>query len=678
MYINRLGGKCSHDEWISVDKNGIPIAPGFRELFKFHIHSKKVWYALACYTGIVLDEPSPTQWKKFYNSATAPDVDVHDIPWLARACRELPPIKIYPSGIREYRFSKKKRAPGKDPYGPSVVESPDSVLDEFQLVTEDGDNNMPFIPDKDDCQMYLEAITDMDQRIGKHIVNYKFSDLAGGYGTGMKHRLYAARSPLRFIKPRLDIPQDMGRISCIQEPGCKARWIANPRRVVQIALKPLGDAIFSLLKELPWDCVHQQSKGVIWAQTQIAAGKTVESVDLSDASNHIPLTLQMRVLHMIGVPALYAEYFRKASRGVWIIPKKIREYTGSTLSELTWTKGQPLGLYPSFAVAFLTHGLMLRTAEIACNKSDTFRVLGDDVVISDDDVALEYRKLLGLLQIPISESKSIRSNMVAEFAGMVITKKTCYVPIKWRPITMQNRIKALRTSRVEHLDIDKKVAHYLAHILKCAPLPLGDGCTTLNFQERAKVILPLLVTQEEAPGVEVERYTHDGVFRKTKAYAEVFDQVIKPGNYHVEKIIGQRSQAVPEIPKPRLDITIRGKWLYSALAERLRMMNVVIPESFARGKRVEREEAFPSSIWQAKSDELYNFWQESVKSSHFTCLYNRLVKGQVLLTKMGPERFRGILAEVVDSFSTEEIPVWSPFYVRGGVETTRRLKIRDL
>jgi hypothetical protein len=553
------------------------------------------------------------------------------------------------------------------------VESPQSVLDEFQLVTENGENNMPFIPDKDNVRMYLEAIVDIDERIGRHIMSQD-SCLMAGFPMGMKHRLFGAVSPLRFIKPRLDIPQDMGRISCIQEPGCKARWIANPRRVVQIALKPLGDAIFSLLRELPWDCVHQQSDGVIWAQAQLSAGKTVESVDLSDASNHIPLTLQLRVLDMIGVPSLYVEYFRKASRGTWIIPNKIRKSTKSAINKLIWTKGQPLGLYPSFAVAFLTHGLMLRTAEITCNKSDTFRVLGDDVVISDDDVALEYRRLLGLLQIPISESKSIRSNMVAEFAGMVITKKTCYVPVKWRPITMQNRINALRTSRVKNLDINK-LSHYLAYILKHAPYPVGDGCSSLKVPERAKIVLPLLVTQEEAPGIEVERYTHDGVFRKTDAYAKVFDQKIIPGNYHVEKIIGLRSRIVSEMPEPRSELYVRGKWLYSALANRLRMMNVVIPKDFARGNRVDREELFPASTWRSKSDEIHNFWQKSVKSSYFTCLVQRLVKGQDLIFHMGPERFRGVLQEVIDSFAAEEIPAWSPFHIRGGSVITRPYRI---
>jgi hypothetical protein len=51
-----------------------------------------------------------------------------------------------------------------------------------------------------------------------------------------------------------------GKISCIQEPGFKGRWIANPNRVVQYTLQPLGDWLFGITAELPWDCFRTRAR----------------------------------------------------------------------------------------------------------------------------------------------------------------------------------------------------------------------------------------------------------------------------------------------------------------------------------------------------------------------------------------------------------------------------------
>jgi hypothetical protein len=67
--------------------------------------------------------------------------------------------------------------------------------------------------------------------------------------------------------------------------------------------------------------------------------------------------------------------------------------------------------------------------------SKTFRVLGDDVVINNDEVARRYRAVLNNLGCKVSEGKSFSSRNLAEFAGYTITKTSYGKGYKWRDVS---------------------------------------------------------------------------------------------------------------------------------------------------------------------------------------------------------------------------------------------------
>jgi hypothetical protein len=100
------------------------------------------------------------------------------------------------------------------------------------------------------------------------------------------------------------------------------------------------------------------------------------------------------------------------------LPWDARSYS---VEECYWTKGTPLGLYPSFPAFSLAHGLFLRSIELRYGKKNTFRILGDDVIISDPIVHKRYRDLLVQFGIPVSETKCL-SGTAGEFAGQVFLK----------------------------------------------------------------------------------------------------------------------------------------------------------------------------------------------------------------------------------------------------------------
>jgi hypothetical protein len=216
----------------------------------------------------------------------------------------------------------------------------------------------------------------------------------------------------------------VGRIGLIQEPGYKLRAVANPGRVFQRVLEPFGDTLYRLLKVLPWDCTFDQSKAIPAIQQKLSCGCVVHSIDLSGATDYFPLDVQEHLLRKL-FPRQWVDIFLEISRGTWEMPG---------FGQVSWKRGQPLGLYPSFGAFALTHGCLL-LGLLNKEYDSEFFILGDDVVILDEELAQRYRTLMGMLHCPISESKTILSSTLSEFGGKIITSNDVIPQYKWRTIS---------------------------------------------------------------------------------------------------------------------------------------------------------------------------------------------------------------------------------------------------
>lgn len=66
----------------------------------------------------------------------------------------------------------------------------------------------------------------------------------------------------------------------------------------------------------------------------------------------------------------------------------------------------------------LTHHVIVRCAALnaGIEKFNDYAILGDDIVICNDDVAREYCDLMRILGVSINMSKSIVSDRFCEFA----------------------------------------------------------------------------------------------------------------------------------------------------------------------------------------------------------------------------------------------------------------------
>lgn len=215
-----------------------------------------------------------------------------------------------------------------------------------------------------------------------------------------------------------------GRIGLIQEAGYKLRSVANPGRVFQRVLEPFGKAIYNFIETLPWDCTFEQSKAFPVLQSRLSQGKMVHSIDLSGATDYFPLELQ-RFLLLKMFDKVSVDLFTDISQASWTFPG---------YGEVKWLRGQPLGLYPSFGAFALTHGILLLGLLNRPWNGDFF-ILGDDVVILDDQLAEDYKTLMGFIGCPVSPQKSISSNSLCEFGGKIITSSSVISQLKWRDVS---------------------------------------------------------------------------------------------------------------------------------------------------------------------------------------------------------------------------------------------------
>jgi hypothetical protein len=144
------------------------------------------------------------------------------------------------------------------------------------------------------------------------------------------------------------------------------------------------------------------------------SGNTCWCFDLSSATDRFPLQLQIYLLRLLDL-GKYADALSE------ICSEDFRVSTGFGEESWQYACGQPMGLYGSFPLFSLAH---LCLVEGLCQlgevqTADAYCLVGDDVIILDQYVAEGYREVMNAMGVEISETKTMQSSSVAEFAGFV-------------------------------------------------------------------------------------------------------------------------------------------------------------------------------------------------------------------------------------------------------------------
>jgi hypothetical protein len=440
------------------NKSSIPVTPWVRrsrdknfngyfgQLFKYSIQSffcfKKGLTLLNIYTSYIFEIPRENvEVAKFIKAVTSPGK---------------PTPSKYLSLIEQagYRFRSSSKPKGNSP---------------FELCLTTPNRESRFMAEPYEFFMSTDGISTYNAY--KDLLNESMGSFLKRDSTLILHYLRE-----RTTKP---LPSNcIGEIHCTPNPGLKARFFASPHLWLQHALTPLGNLIYDKVNSLPWDCTFDQLKADHAIQTHLLNESQVHCFDLTSATDRFPFDLQLQALRAIFIDKLTQTHINFYEH-MQSLPY---EFLDSTL---TWARGQALGMYPSFGTFTLTHGLLL----FALNNfthDDKFFVLGDDVIILDDQLAKSYALFLQECDIAFSPHKTIVSTTIAEFAGMLYSKTDKQRIPKWKPLSKQNCLEQIEEWGSGLIDILPKGVKTLVSRVASLPKPYGCGLNPsgLSLDER--------------------------------------------------------------------------------------------------------------------------------------------------------------------------------------------------
>lgn len=230
-----------------------------------------------------------------------------------------------------------------------------------------------------------------------------------------------------------------GRINVIQEGGAKGRVVCSPNAWVQFYCYPYHRYLVRYIRSLEageqWvklshgaSCALDQPRGVYLALKKLNANSFCAGVDLSSATDRFPLDYQVEVTKYLGIPD-FGDALRELKGPYW----------APDGSQWQYGRGQAMGLYGSFPLFHLSHFALLNGLSYRLGlpaDGQQFSVLGDDVLIFNENLLGDYLHTLETWEVPVSWHKSYQGNLV-EFAGFLITKSgnswTAFRPYKHQP-----------------------------------------------------------------------------------------------------------------------------------------------------------------------------------------------------------------------------------------------------
>lgn len=251
----------------------------------------------------------------------------------------------------------------------------------------------------------------------------------------------------------------IGKLSVVYDQAGKARIVAITNYWVQLALKPLHDCLSSLLRGNKNDGTFNQEKPFNDLLERVNKDQILYGFDLSSATDRLPIDIQRDILTQLG---FNGKLWMQTLGFNWIP-------SFGDKTPVKYSVGQPMGAYSSFNMLAITHHVIVQAAAVKSNHVLPFKdycILGDDIVIANDKIALNYQEIISDLGVEMSLQKSIISKDFTEFAKKLRGKKYDFTPIGPGLLlfTIRNKwyISTLIVDIVEKglIDINKVLSHF--------------------------------------------------------------------------------------------------------------------------------------------------------------------------------------------------------------------------
>jgi hypothetical protein len=210
-----------------------------------------------------------------------------------------------------------------------------------------------------------------------------------------------------FIKPEYHIR----KLSIVKDPEAKSRIIAIFDYWSQLWLKQIHSIHFNFLRTLGNDRTFTQDPIILDKPSK----HRYYSFDLSSATDRFPLQLQQEVIRgMFG---------QEVSDRWAMVLTPFPFYVPWEDKTINYNCGQPMGAYSSWSTFTITHHMIMYYIHHKLNlQYKYYMILGDDIVIYHDDVAVMYQHIMKELDVGISIPKSCISSNMYEFAKKNILK----------------------------------------------------------------------------------------------------------------------------------------------------------------------------------------------------------------------------------------------------------------
>jgi len=385
-----------------------------------------------------------------------------------------------------------------------------------------------------------------------------------------------------------------GKLHGIVEPAGKLRVIAMVDIWTQSLFHPLHKTLFEILARLPNDGTFNQEMSVKRSVQKTASSGIAFSVDLSSATDRLPIMLQEDILN-----ALFGNRIGSLWRTILNRPFVQRQALSKDFrdGESVWYgTGQPMGCLSSWAMLALTHHCILQfCARNLTNHSTWFtgyEILGDDLVIFDREVYHEYLRVMGLLDVETNPSKTLvsESSQTFEFAKRTVTKGVDVSGLSWKQFITNTSIKD-RISMVLYLSS----RGLLLSTSQLSKIIGNVHDSKLKDTEVSQGLLISLLNHCASKGIlsyrEAISYTWDPVAREADELKE-FVVPIKMTMLDLVKLLNRLHQEIDNSPVSVGDLTINrmdDRRAYGAMYIIPYLSNYIIRGAVARAFAYEQE-----------------------------------------------------------------------------------------
>jgi hypothetical protein len=240
-----------------------------------------------------------------------------------------------------------------------------------------------------------------------------------------------------------------GRLVGIPEPAGKMRVIAICDLWTQSLFAPLHNVLFRFLRTLPNDGTFDQNAA--FDRAVIKGNESPSGIfcaDLSAATDRLPIDLQVSILKYLfrsnELAEAWGDLFRQRS---FILREPLLDIPAHT--SVRYGTGQPMGCLSSWAMLAVCHHFIVQACCVNVGMSKhvwhtCYEILGDDIVIFDKDVYIEYVRVMTELGVETNPSKSIISDKgvkVLEFAKRTALNGVEVSGLSWKQLASTARWK---------------------------------------------------------------------------------------------------------------------------------------------------------------------------------------------------------------------------------------------